>query len=1015
MTEVTIVSESPNLEPGYVPEPGAGQEAIGDNAEDDVTEWLIPGLSAGAGDDGVIGGVNSNIEPGLFSGSSPGSGTLPGFHDHILDYSLTFGELANSTTTINPSVLFSEDIRSQVESAQPSLVFAMPDSSKEAYYSGDTLPSRGKQRVISVLPKASKRYNPSTRFNTTSSVVQRDFPPPPVPGNSALSLVLEDNSDSNTESDDGVDIDVPTYASASPPVSSIVPVPSTNSDGPLQQKPKSVINPDADVVSIVSGSESQTDHAPRIQTPRQSSPSASMIPGSNRSMPPMITNGNLSKQEGDSDTLHIHRLRRAMRPDADWSVVLESVGDDSTTAKQAQRQKAQGKEKKKGRVRLCHHCRTKSHKLRMNCSNCSLKYCVKCITKRYGDLLAFDETRKDFVCFRCIGICRCDQCCRKRGEIYISHKPKRPSQNTARGSRSTPAPNPVSGTNTDLDETSKLMTVTERRPKRETARRVESNLEQELEEDESRTLTDVVNHSKLKNGAGRKEIRDRINDKKDPESLMAFVSSKRTNWPEGMLEYYCHQCRGRSFRLFMKCELKGCNAKYCIRCITSRYANFSFDSTREDFLCFRCNGICSCDVCCRKRGETYISLKGLSRPTTFMPNPSQSGLKTIAKHPPLIIDTQVSQPLVYWGAVYNFSGEAIAKAYVTSFENDNVIFARPLPPRSRVFIGNVQPEWGLGRLKIHFLGDSKDDRDINAGLAADDASLEANLRASQKRKRVHYVGNPPPPPTLISTSPLELRAGDSVSRPIHADGIGSLAKTIPASNSVAVSLFDNASDADWSESGNAQGITVHDISDLEDDMDVQVLTKDEADKTCFVHNLEAEEQFCVNDEVEGIEVDIVDDSEINAQSARFSSYATDREVAIEMDSESAVTFLNPNGAEAVMDVDPPSNPNMKQTDKSASESHKMPEGYTIGALTEFHTSTSEGHEEFDTDAIAGVPIDHLAALPYRQFDAEFISGRKSSHSNLSVTTNIQPEFQISTEGMDLDSPLTDLSDEEYYR
>ncbi|KAJ3991608.1 hypothetical protein F5050DRAFT_1124672 [Lentinula boryana] len=652
-----------------------------------------------------------------------------------------------------------------------------------------------------------------------------------------------------------------------------------------------------------------------------------------------------------------------------------------------------------------------------------LKYCVKCITKRYGDLLAFDKTRKDFVCFSCIGICRCDQCCRKRGEIYISLRTRRPSQNTARGSRSTPAPNPVFGTNTGLDETSKFMTVTERRPKRETATRVELDLELELEEDESRTLTDVVNHSELKNGAGRKEIRDRINDKKDTESPMAFVSSKRTNWPEGMLEYYCHQCRRKSSRLFMKCSLEGCNAKYCIRCITSRYSNFSFDSTREDFLCFRCNGICCCDVCCRKRGETYIPLKGLSRPTTLIPNPSRSGLKTIAKHPPLIIDTKVSQPVVYWGAVYNFSGEAIAKAYVTSVENDNVIFARPLPPRSRVFIGNVQPDWGLGRLKIHFLGESKDDRDINAGSAAlenDGASLEANLRASQKRKRVHYVGNPPPPPALISTSPLELRAGDSVSRPINADGVGSQAKTIPASNSVNVSLFDNASDADWSETGNAEGSTVHYISDLKDDMDVQViplLTKDEADKTCFAHHLEAEAQFSINDEVEGIEVDIVDDSEMNTQSARVSSYATDREVATEMDSESAVTDLMSSGAEGVMDVDPPSNSNLKQTDKSASESHKMPEGHAIGAdneaLMEFHTSTSSGHEEFD--AIAGVPIDHLSALFDRQFDAEFISGSNSSHSNLSITTNIQPEFRISTEGMDVDSPLTDLSDEECYR
>lgn len=37
-------------------------------------------------------------------------------------------------------------------------------------------------------------------------------------------------------------------------------------------------------------------------------------------------------------------------------------------------------------------------------------------------------------------------------------------------------------------------------------------------------------------------------------------------WPEGDLEYYCHQCRRKSFRLGMDC-LK-CSARYCNKCIT---------------------------------------------------------------------------------------------------------------------------------------------------------------------------------------------------------------------------------------------------------------------------------------------------------------------------------------------------------------------------------------------------------------------------------------------------------------
>ncbi|KAJ4469270.1 hypothetical protein J3R30DRAFT_3304174, partial [Lentinula aciculospora] len=177
---------------------------------------------------------------------------------------------------------------------------------------------------------------------------------------------------------------------------------------------------------------------------------------------------------------------------------------------------------------------------------------------------------------------------------------------------------------------------------------------------------------------------------------------RRIEWAEGPVEHYCHQCRTKTFRLFMDCASEGCNMKYCVKCVNTRYPTvLSFDETRDDFYCFRCTDTCNCDICCGKRGETYISSRGPSKlTTTFKPAhlvSCRSGkIMTSTKLPPLTVDTQISQPMVYWGAIYNCGGEVIAKGYVTSAGDDDVIFARPLPPKSRVFIGEVQADWGLG-------------------------------------------------------------------------------------------------------------------------------------------------------------------------------------------------------------------------------------------------------------------------------------------------------------------------------
>ncbi|KAJ3965158.1 hypothetical protein EV361DRAFT_676378 [Lentinula raphanica] len=119
-----------------------------------------------------------------------------------------------------------------------------------------------------------------------------------------------------------------------------------------------------------------------------------------------------------------------------------------------------------------------------------------------------------------------------------------------------------------------------------------------------------------------------------------------------------------------------------------------------------CDDTCTCDICCRKHGETYVPFRGPSKSTTFMPSSHQLIKKV--ELPPLKIDIEVSLPVVYWGAIYNFSGEIIANGYENLVGNDGVIYAWLLLPNPRIFIGEVQPERELGsQVKFHYLGESQ--------------------------------------------------------------------------------------------------------------------------------------------------------------------------------------------------------------------------------------------------------------------------------------------------------------------
>ncbi|KAJ3967787.1 hypothetical protein EV361DRAFT_929154 [Lentinula raphanica] len=257
----------------------------------------------------------------------------------------------------------------------------------------------------------------------------------------------------------------------------------------------------------------------------------------------------------------------------------------------------------------------------------------------------------------------------------------------------------------DLDEGPDSKTVTERRTRRASKANGKEKMPQS--EDESRTSFS----SSRKSTGKRTSQKAQGQRKEEPESgtesslesemepqeeseseedanegknavTRIVPPSKRSDWPEGSVEYYCHQCRNKSFRLFMGCSSRGCKAKYCNRCVITRYADVvSFDSERKNFECFRCQEICSCDQCCRKRGETYIPFSQVLKASVSAPSATHRSSNAPSKAlPTLTIDTEISEPVLYWGAVYNRAGEEIASAYVpTSADDDDVLFARPNP------------------------------------------------------------------------------------------------------------------------------------------------------------------------------------------------------------------------------------------------------------------------------------------------------------------------------------------------
>ncbi|KAI5898458.1 uncharacterized protein SCHCODRAFT_02612150 [Schizophyllum commune H4-8] len=237
----------------------------------------------------------------------------------------------------------------------------------------------------------------------------------------------------------------------------------------------------------------------------------------------------------------------------------------------------------------------------------------------------------------------------------------------------------------------------------------------------------------------------------------AKVNYKTFKWPmKAGIPYtkLCHQCRqaGSTSRLAMVCA---CGKHYCSRCIILRYHGVIDFDPKADFTCPHCEKYCSCDLCCRDRGEAFISLKD------FMDSRAVDGASTSVLHasPPPEMDATIEMnhmdgpsrsysparrratrrpfvvqrrggPVTFWGTMYDLEGVLVGKAYgreVADEDPGNAVVSRPDAPQAaharratgrRMFIGAVQKSWGrIDKRKITFADGQggRGDREISTG------------------------------------------------------------------------------------------------------------------------------------------------------------------------------------------------------------------------------------------------------------------------------------------------------------
>ncbi|KIL65239.1 hypothetical protein M378DRAFT_162173 [Amanita muscaria Koide BX008] len=282
--------------------------------------------------------------------------------------------------------------------------------------------------------------------------------------------------------------------------------------------------------------------------------------------------------------------------------------------------------------------------------------------------------------------------------------------------------------------------------------------------------------------------------KKSGRSFKIRAPPTTTKWECGPDYTTCHHCRGRSYRLKMTCK---CGRPWCNRCIITKYDQ-PFDANMRGWVCPCCQNACRCDLCTKKRGETYISTrtwgplskiktkdakdvqatrskrdepkrnpflseeegdfdlandtdedeKSEDEPTAPVPQTSkrQITLRAEKPFPPTEI---VGTPGSHWAAVYSLTGERVTTAIVgegnrtvtVSCSVEALLLTAGISRRKkRLFIGRVQPCWGhdiVHKSKVRQLQEGSEDVTVKR-LIRDGGEKKKNPRFE---KRV-YIGNP---------------------------------------------------------------------------------------------------------------------------------------------------------------------------------------------------------------------------------------------------------------------------------
>ena len=145
---------------------------------------------------------------------------------------------------------------------------------------------------------------------------------------------------------------------------------------------------------------------------------------------------------------------------------------------------------------------------------------------------------------------------------------------------------------------------------------------------------------------------------------------------------------------------------------TNKLVSFSydvpFDSTSETFVCFKCQNICSCTVCARKRGEVYVSTRDLPPFASSFAHQAKSSLPPQPAHAPIPqpkrTPTLPDNTTKHWGTIYSLSGEKTASDFISVDEGGEAPVVVPRKtraaklsiapkPKKRIFIGAVATSW----------------------------------------------------------------------------------------------------------------------------------------------------------------------------------------------------------------------------------------------------------------------------------------------------------------------------------